>query len=51
MVTVTVTYDLPATTLVFNGMDDLYNLELLSLVAKITQEIYNHTGKCYLLLV
>ncbi|KAF8527374.1 P-loop containing nucleoside triphosphate hydrolase protein [Hysterangium stoloniferum] len=25
-------------------MDDLYNLELLSLVAKITQEIYNHTG-------
>jgi|ERR1700722_6859751 len=25
-------------------MDDLYNLELLSLVAKITQEIDNHTG-------
>ncbi|KAF8518624.1 P-loop containing nucleoside triphosphate hydrolase protein [Gautieria morchelliformis] len=25
-------------------MDDLYKLELLSLVAKITQEIYNHTG-------
>lgn len=25
-------------------MDDLYNLELLSLVAKITQEIYNHIG-------
>ena len=24
--------------------DDLYNLEFLSLVAKITQEIYNHTG-------
>ncbi|KZO96346.1 hypothetical protein CALVIDRAFT_113679 [Calocera viscosa TUFC12733] len=25
-------------------MDDLYNLEFLSLVAKITQEIVNHTG-------
>jgi len=26
------------------AQDDLYNLEFLSLVAKITQEIYNHTG-------
>lgn len=25
-------------------MDDLYNLELLSLVSKITQEIDNHAG-------
>lgn len=26
------------------AQDDLYNLEFLSLVAKITQEIFNHTG-------
>jgi ATP-dependent RNA helicase DHX8/PRP22 len=26
------------------AQDDLYNLEFLSLVAKITQEIDNHTG-------
>jgi ATP-dependent RNA helicase DHX8/PRP22 len=26
------------------SQDDLYNLEFLSLVAKITQEIYNHTS-------
>lgn len=28
----------------YHHMDDLYNLELLSLVAKITQEIDNHAG-------
>jgi hypothetical protein len=27
------------------SMDDLYNLELLSTVNKITQEILNHTGR------
>lgn len=26
-------------------MDDLYKLEVLSLVDRITQEIVNHTGK------
>jgi hypothetical protein len=28
----------------FTTMDDLYNLEWLNLVAKISQEILNHTG-------